>query len=155
MGAIITVAFGGARLVISGGGRFIVHRVGWPGLAIGVALIALGAYQLATRRSVLAGATANVRVRRSSTTRGVIAFGITWAVASLGCTLPVLMIVVGSVFTDAGGYVESVGRFVQYAAAGTHRRTLEARRGILSKPLAASHGFFKHVAEALLSNRAH
>lgn len=120
MGAIITVAFvvtfGVAGIVISGGGRFIVHWIGWAGLAIGVALIALGAYQLVTRRSLFAGATANVRVRRSSTVRGVLAFGVAYAVASLGCTLPVFMIVVGSVFTGAGGYVESVGRFVQYAA---------------------------------------
>ncbi len=120
MGAIITAAFvatfGVAGIVISGGGRFIVHWIGWAGLAIGVALIALGAYQLVTRRSLFAGATAGVQVRRSATTRGVLAFGIAYAVASLGCTLPVFMIVVGSVFTGAGGYVESVGRFVQYAA---------------------------------------
>ena len=120
MGAIITVAFvatfGLAGLVISGGGRVIVHWIGWAGLAIGVALIALGAYQLVARRSIFASATANVRVRRSATMRGVIAFGIAYAVASLGCTLPVFMIVVGSVFTGAGGYLESVGRFVQYAA---------------------------------------
>ncbi len=43
-------------------------------------------------------------------------FGVAYAVASLGCTLPVFMIVVGSVFTGTGTYLESVGRFVQYAA---------------------------------------
>ena len=120
MGAIITVAFvvtfGLAGVIISGGGRFIMHWIGWAGLAVGVALIALGVYQLVARRSIFGGATANVRVRRSSTTRGVIAFGIVYAVASLSCTLPVFMIVVGSVFVGTGGYVESVGRFVQYAA---------------------------------------
>ena len=120
MGAIITAAFvvtfGLAGLVITGGGRFIVHWVGWAGVAVGFALIALGTFQLVTRRSIFAVTTSNVRVQRSATTRGVIAFGIAYAVASLGCTLPVFMIVVGSVFTGAGGYVESVGRFVQYAA---------------------------------------
>lgn len=120
MGAIITVAFvvtfGLVGIVLSSGGRFIVHWVGWAGLAIGVALIALGAYQLVTRRSLFANATANIRVQRSSTTRGVIAFGVAYAVASLGCTLPIFMVVVGSVFTGAGGYLEAVSRFVQYAA---------------------------------------
>ena len=120
MGAIVTVAFvvtfGLVGIVLSSGGRFIVHWVGWAGFLVGVALIALGAYQLVTRRSLFANATANVRVQRSSTTRGVIAFGIAYAVASLGCTLPIFMVVVGSVFTGAGGYLEAVSRFVQYAA---------------------------------------
>ena len=88
--------------------RFLIPMAG--------ALLALGAYQLATRRSVFASVTANVRVRRSATTRGAIAFGIAYAVASLGCTLPVFMIVVGSVFTGSGTYLDSVGRFLQYAA---------------------------------------
>ena len=43
-------------------------------------------------------------------------FGVAYAVASFGCTLPVFMIVVGSVFSGAGTYLESVGRFLQYAA---------------------------------------
>ena len=120
MGALVTVSFvvtfGIAGLVISAGGRFITQWIGWAGFAIGIALIALGVSQLAMRRSIFANATAGVRVQRSSTPRGVLAFGVAYAVASLGCTLPVFMIVVGSVFTGTGTYVESVGRFVQYAA---------------------------------------
>lgn len=120
MGAIITLAFvitfGVAGIVLTGGGRFIVGWIGWAGFAIGVALVAFGVYQLLARRSLFASATANVRVQRSATTRGVVAFGIAYAVASLGCTLPVFMIVVGSIFTGNGTYLESVARFLQYAA---------------------------------------
>lgn len=120
MGAIVTLAFvvtfGVAGIVLTSGGRFIVNWIGWAGFAIGVGLVGLGAYQLLTRRSIFASTTANVRVQRSATTRGVVAFGIAYAVASLGCTLPVFMIVVGSVFTGNGTYLDSVGRFLQYAA---------------------------------------
>ena len=60
MGALVTLAFvvtfGLAGLVISAGGRFITEWIGWAGLAIGVALIALDVYQLATRRSLFANA---------------------------------------------------------------------------------------------------
>ena len=93
-----------------------MHRVGWAGLAIGVGLVVLGLFQLATRRSLFANLTAGVRVQRAASARGVLLFGIAYAVASLGCTLPVFMIVVGSVFTGTGTYLESVGRFIQYAA---------------------------------------
>ncbi len=120
MGALVTLAFvvtfGLAGLVISAGGRFITEWIGWAGLAIGVALIALGVYQLATRRSLFANATAGLRLQRSATPGGVLLFGVAYAVASLGCTLPVFMIVVGSVFSGTGTYLESVGRFLQYAA---------------------------------------
>jgi cytochrome c biogenesis protein CcdA len=120
MGALVTLAFvvtfGLAGLVISAGGRFITDWIGWAGLAIGVALIALGVYQLATRRSLFANVTAGVRLQRSATPGGVLLFGVAYAVASLGCTLPVFMIVVGSVFSGAGTYLESVGLFLQYAA---------------------------------------
>lgn len=119
MGAIVTVAFavtfGVAGVVLTSGGRFLVSWIGWAGLAIGVVLVALGVYQLLTRQSLFASATSNVRLQRSATTRGVIAFGIAYAVASLGCTLPIFMLVVGSIFTGSGSYLDSVGRFLQYA----------------------------------------
>jgi cytochrome c-type biogenesis protein len=119
MGLLVSLAFvvtfGVAGLAIAGGGRFIVEWVGWAGVAIGLALIALGSYQLATRRSLFAGFTSGVRSQRRSSLGGVMAFGVAYAVASLGCTLPVFMIVVGSIFIGAGSYLESVLRFVEYA----------------------------------------
>ena len=46
------VTFGVAGIVLTSGGRFIVNWIGWAGFAIGVALVAFGAYQLLTRRSI-------------------------------------------------------------------------------------------------------
>jgi cytochrome c-type biogenesis protein len=120
MGLLVTAAFvvtfGVTGVVLTSGGRFIVEWVGWAGLGIGAALVALALAQLATGRSLMAGTTSNVRVQRSATTRGVLAFGVAYAVASLGCTLPVFLIVAGNVFTGTGSFSDSVGRFIQYAA---------------------------------------
>ena len=119
MGALVTLAFvltfGAVGVVITAGGRAIMQAIGWAGAAVGLALVALGGYQLATRRSLFAPATSGMRVRRSASTRGVLAFGVAYAVASLGCTLPIFMLVVGGVFAGGGAFMDSVWRFVQYA----------------------------------------
>lgn len=120
VGVLVTIAFvasfGLVGLVVTAGGCGIVRWSGWAGLVVGVLLVAFGLYQLVTRRAVFAGVAANVRVSRSRTLRGVLAFGVAYAVASLGCTLPIFMLVVGSVFTGNGGYLGSAWRFVEYAA---------------------------------------
>lgn len=119
VGAVVTIAFvvtfGLVGLLVTAGGREIVRWSGWAGLLVGVALAAFGLYQLVTRRSLFANLTAGVRVSRSRTLRGVLAFGFAYAVASLGCTLPIFMLVVGSVLTGEGGYLGSAWRFVEYA----------------------------------------
>lgn len=120
MGGIVTAAFivtfGVTGMLITVGARFIMHWVAWAGLLVGLVLIAFGLAQLVTRRSLFAGMTAGVRVQRSRSVRGVALFGFAYAVASLGCTLPVFMIVAGSVFVGAGDFVPSAVRFVEYAA---------------------------------------
>ena len=96
----------GARQVWQGGG----------GILVGVALIAYGGYQLVTRRSLVSGASLGLRVQRRATMWGVIVFGMAYAVASLGCTLPIFMTVVSSVFAGEGGLMSSVAGFLEYAA---------------------------------------
>ena len=120
MGILVTLAFvvtfGLAGTIISAGGYVITRWIGWAGLAVGGALMLLGAYQLVTRRSLFANVTAGIRVQRSTSLTGVLLFGIAYAVASLSCTLPIFMAVAGSIFAGDSGYVESVGRFLHYAA---------------------------------------
>lgn len=99
MGVFVTLAFiatfGAAGILITIGGHALMRVAGWAGAAVGVALVALALYQLATRRALFAHVTSGVRVRRRASAQGVLAFGIAYAVASLGCTLPIFMLVVG------------------------------------------------------------
>lgn len=118
MGLLVSVAFvavfGLFGLAVTVAGRQLIGWTYWAGLAIGLALIAFGAYQLITRRTLFAELTSSVRVSRSRTMLGVLTFGMAYAVVSLGCTLPIFMLVVGSVFTGDGGYLASTWRFVEY-----------------------------------------
>jgi cytochrome c biogenesis protein CcdA len=55
-----------------------------------------------------------VRLQRSRSPRGVFLFGIAYAIASLGCTLPVFIIVVGSA-VSANSFLTALVQFVNYA----------------------------------------
>ena len=119
LGLIVTLSFvtvfGAAGAVIAGGARALTHWVGWAGLVVGVALLLLGLFQIVTSRSVFANTTAGIRATRSATVTGVLIFGAAYAIASLGCTLPIFMVVVAGAFSDAG-YMNALGGFLQYAA---------------------------------------
>ena len=119
MGALVTLAFvvtfGLAGVIVSAGGRFVVAWVGWAGLAVGLALVALGLYQIIARRSLFATAF-GIRVNRSATAWEVLTFGVGYAIASLSCTLPIFMTIVASVFAGPGSYLAPVSNFLQYAA---------------------------------------
>lgn len=119
MGAIVTLAFvaifGASGALLAVGAQAITQSVGWAGLAVGAALLALGLYQAATRRSVFGNLTAGVRVARDHSVSGVLLFGAAYAIASLSCTLPIFMTVVAGAFVESR-YAEAVGGFLQYAA---------------------------------------
>lgn len=120
MGLLVSLAFiatfATVGLAVIAVGNQLIGWSYWAGLAIGLVMATFGAYQLATRRSIFSNLTSGIRVTRSRTTKGVLAFGFAYAVVSLGCTLPIFMLVVGSIFTDRTDYLTSLWRFVQYGA---------------------------------------
>lgn len=120
MGLLVSIAFvltfATVGLAVTAAGNQLIAWSYWAGLGIGIALTCFGAYQLVTRRSVFSNLTSSVRVSRSRTATGVLTFGFAYALVSLGCTLPIFMLVVGSVFTSQTDYVTSTWRFVQYGA---------------------------------------
>jgi cytochrome c biogenesis protein CcdA len=120
MGALVTatfaLTFGLAGTVVTAGGRVIIDWAGRVSIGIGVALALFGAYQLLSGRSLFARFTSGVRVQRSGTASGVVLFGLAYAVCSLGCTLPIFLVVVGATFVGDRGFIESVRLFIEYAA---------------------------------------
>ena len=108
--------FAAAGLVISAGGRYLMAATPWIGVLIGVALIVLGVLQL-SGRSIYAGVFERLAERgndpKASTLSGFLVFGLAYGAASLGCTLPVFMVVVGTAI-GSSGWLSGVLQFVSY-----------------------------------------
>ena len=104
--------------VIGLGARSVVGSIlPWLGLAIGIALVLAGAWLL--RGGELYTALAQQAANRlgnpgRSSMRGYFLFGLSYGVASLSCTLPIFLAVIGSSFA-ASDIVTSFAQFVLYA----------------------------------------
>ena len=112
------VLFGSAGLIIGLGARaFIVDVLPWLGLAIGVVLALLGSWMMgggtlytgiAARAASKMGDPAQVNMK------GYFVFGISYATASLSCTLPIFLAVVGTSLA-VSSIGTSLGQFLLYA----------------------------------------
>ena len=112
------VLFGVAGGLISLGARSVVVDIlPWLGLSIGVLLVFAGAWMvgggklytgLAARAATRLGDPARV------SPRGYFLFGLSYGVASLSCTLPVFLAVVGTSFA-VSNILTSLGQFFLYA----------------------------------------
>jgi cytochrome c biogenesis protein CcdA len=110
------VMFAIVGIPIGLGARSIVALFPWVGLAIGVLLALVGTY-------ILSGGTlySNVAMRLSSrmgntnnnSVRGYFTFGLGYGTASLSCTLPIFLAVIGGTFT-AKTFLDSLLQFVLY-----------------------------------------
>ena len=107
------VVFGVTGLLINAGARAIIDWIPYLALGVGVAMVGLGVamwrgYELNVGFFKVQGGTAG------RDTRSVFTFGVSYAVASLSCTLPVfLSVVVGSIASAS-----FVGGFLTYIAYG-------------------------------------
>jgi cytochrome c-type biogenesis protein len=109
--------FGLAGVAISAGGNALLGAMPPLGIFIGGVLILLGLWMLAGR-SLYVGVferLANRAVGDPTTisVRGFFLFGVAYGVASLSCTLPVFLVVVGSGIS-AGGFLAGAGQFFGY-----------------------------------------
>ena len=112
------VLFAAAGTVISLGARSVVADVlPWIGISIGVGLTLVGAWlvgggklytALAQRASVHMGEPAQTNVK------GYFVFGLSYGSASLSCTLPIFLSVIGTSFA-VSSLGTSFGQFVLYA----------------------------------------
>ena len=91
--------FGLAGLVIGGGARVVVDIIPWLGLSIGILLAIAGAWMIGGGKlySGLAGrAASRIGDPGQVGTRGYFVFGLSYGTASLSCTLPIFLTVVGT-----------------------------------------------------------
>ncbi len=90
-----------AGTLISLGVRALIGAMPWIGLLVGMGLVLLGGWLLLSRHVALPGSL-QLRVRRERSLKSIFLFGIAYGLASLSCTLPIFLAVVGSVFTRQG-----------------------------------------------------
>ena len=112
MSAGFLVVFGVAGLLINAGARVVIDLIPYLALGVGVLMVLLGI-------AVYRGAAIDIgflKIGRASTersARSVFGFGVSYAVASLSCTLPVfLSVVVGSL--AASNFLGGLATYLAY-----------------------------------------
>ncbi|CAA9440181.1 MAG: Cytochrome c-type biogenesis protein CcdA (DsbD analog) [uncultured Rubrobacteraceae bacterium] len=109
--------FGLAGIVISAGGNALLGVMPTLAILIGAALILLGLWTLAGRGlyfGVFERFAGRVGDPTDVSVRGFFLFGLAYGAASLSCTLPVFLVVVGGGIS-AGGSLAGAGQFLGYS----------------------------------------
>ncbi|MBI3979194.1 MAG: hypothetical protein HY331_13505 [Chloroflexi bacterium] len=111
-----TVIFTIVGLIFGAGGRALGAWFPVGGLFVGGGLVLLGAWLALTGRplGILAASRAMEHVPESQDLRSFFIFGIAYAVTSLGCTLPIFL-VVASLALAARDVLVALSQFVSYA----------------------------------------
>ena len=120
VGGVVTsglvLLFGVAGVAIGAGARSVVTIMPWIGLAIGVVLAMAGSWLLGGGK-LYTGVAARMAARmgnpREVSVRGYFLFGLSYGTASLSCTLPIFLTVVGTTLAVSGILV-AAGQFLLY-----------------------------------------
>ncbi len=116
VGTVVTagfvVLFAIAGALISLGAYVLVTAMPWIGFFIGLTLVLLGLWLFMGNHLTIPGLPA-LQARRQRSLRAMFLFGVAYGLASLSCTLPVFLIVVGAAFTQQG-LGQGVGQFLAY-----------------------------------------
>ena len=112
------VLFSIAGAIIGLGARSVVGDIlPWLGLSIGVVLVVAGTWMLGGGKmysALAARAAARVGDPGQTNVRGYFVFGVSYGTASLSCTLPIFLSVVGTSFA-VSSIATSFSQFVLYA----------------------------------------
>lgn len=109
--------FGVVGIIIGAGARWVTDYVPWIGLGIGIGLTLAGSWVLAGGKiyTALAGqAASQIGNPGEVSIKGYFLFGLSYGTASLSCTLPIFLSVVGISFA-ASEIGRSFGQFILYA----------------------------------------
>lgn len=117
LGSGFVLLFGGVGLTISSGARSFIVIFPWVGFFLGFALAGLGAYLFAGGKlynNRAQSAASKIGTASDTSVKGYFLFGISYAIASLSCTLPIFLGLISSSLA-VGGLVEATGQFLAYA----------------------------------------
>ncbi len=117
LGLGFVLLFGTVGTAVTAGARPVATVFPWVGFGLGFVMAGLGAYVLAGGK-LYAGTASRVASRigdpRDASLRGYFLFGISYAVASLSCTLPIFLGLISSSLAT-GGFWSAAGQFFAYA----------------------------------------
>ncbi len=117
MGLGFLALFGSAGLLVSASQELVKEALPWIGFVLGILMALLGAYILVGGK-IYTGVAQQVAGRvgdpRVSSLGGYFLFGVSYALASLSCTLPIFLSVVTSSF-GRDGFFAGLVHFVAYA----------------------------------------
>ena len=112
----IILLFGVVGLLISVGARSIALAFPWLGLITGLVICAVGAHML-IKGGVYGPNTQkfipNISKLTEQTPKGYFIFGVSYAVASLSCTMPIFLAITTSSFVKHG-IIGAIGQFIGY-----------------------------------------
>lgn len=117
LGAGFVLLFGGVGLAISSGARSFITIFPWVGFFLGFIMAGLGAYLFAGGKlynNRAQSAASRIGTASDTSVKGYFLFGISYAVASLSCTLPIFLGLISSSLAT-GGVVQATGQFLAYA----------------------------------------
>jgi len=121
VGAAVTagfvVLFGIAGSVIGLGASFVVSYIPWIGLVIGIVLTITGAWLIGGGKlytGIAAQAASRIGDPGQVSVKGYFLFGISYGIASLSCTLPIFLAVLGLTAADAG-VLKTLTNFLLFA----------------------------------------
>jgi cytochrome c-type biogenesis protein len=118
VGASFTALFGAVGAVFEVGSAPIVRSLPWIGLGVGLLLIVTGGLALSGRHiapSLPQRVAASIgRGAGVTGLRGYAAFGLAYGAASLGCTLPLFLALMGTAAASSRLYGATVIAFVSY-----------------------------------------
>ena len=117
MGLGFVALFGTAGLLVSVSQELVKEALPWIGFTLGIFMVLIGAYILIGGK-IYTGVAQQMADRvgdpRVSSLGGYFLFGVSYALASLSCTLPIFLSVVTSSF-GREGFISGLGQFVAYA----------------------------------------
>ena len=121
VGLIVTsgfvILFGISGAIVSAGTRAIIDFIPWVGLGIGILLVAVGSWLLGGGKlySAFASQTAaRIGTPGQVSTKEFFLFGLSYGIASLSCTLPIFLSVIG-VSLAGTSILTSIQQFILYA----------------------------------------
>ena len=105
-------------MVIGVGARaFVVNVLPWVGLVVGILLVIIGAWMVGGGKlytGIAARASSHIGDPSQVSLRGYFVFGLSYGTASLSCTLPIFLAVVGTSLA-VSSLLLSLGQFFLYA----------------------------------------